>query len=91
MAEPIRPNQPQSTEPPQPAADASGVLRSKLAVKKPSSTPTAGPQKAARERSARLRRLLRGLALFGFTLLALLLGLAYPALSRGSDRIDRIG
>jgi Ca-activated chloride channel family protein len=38
-----------------------------------------------RERSARVRKVLRGLSIFGFTLLALLLGLAYPALSRGGE------
>jgi Ca-activated chloride channel family protein len=40
---------------------------------------------AQRERSVKMRKLLRGLSLFGFTLLALLIGVAYPALARGSE------
>jgi Ca-activated chloride channel family protein len=40
---------------------------------------------AAQERAGRLRKLLRGFSLFGFTVAALLLGLAYPALARGSE------
>jgi Ca-activated chloride channel homolog len=43
------------------------------------------PREPKAERSTRLRKLFRGLALFGFTLAALLVGLAYPALSRGAE------
>ena len=39
----------------------------------------------SRERSAKLRKVLRGLSLFAFTLLALLAGIAYPAMARGNE------
>ncbi|MDF3070250.1 MAG: hypothetical protein K0R38_5851 [Polyangiaceae bacterium] len=45
----------------------------------------AKPTKSKPERSGRRRLVLRGLALFGFTLVALALGLAYPALARGTE------
>lgn len=43
------------------------------------------PPRQRPARSASLRRVLRGLLLAGFTLLALLLAVAYPALARGSE------
>lgn len=45
------------------------------------------PKRAApkRERSATWRKLLRGALLFGFTVLGALLGIAYPAIARGSE------
>jgi Ca-activated chloride channel homolog len=46
--------------------------------------PSPAPQPKT-ERSLRLRRMLRGVLLAAFTLLAVLLGLAYPALSRGTE------
>ena len=71
--------------PPQPALPS--ALRPNLA---PSAAGPSqpSPKKAAtsrHERSVRLRKLLRGLSLLGFTLLALLLGIAYPALARGNE------
>jgi hypothetical protein len=54
----------------------------------PKPEPAVRPEKppaSAAARSARLRKALRGLSLFGFTLLAALLGIAYPALARGSE------
>ena len=50
--------------------------------------PNKQPIKAGssnRERAAKLRKVLRGLSLVGFTLLALLAGLAYPAIARGNE------
>lgn len=47
--------------------------------------PTGKSVAANRERALKLRRLLRALSLFGFTLVALLIGVAYPALARGSE------
>jgi Ca-activated chloride channel homolog len=52
---------------------------------KPEPPAPRGKPVSAAARSARLRKALRGLALFAFTLLAALLGIAYPALSRGSE------
>ncbi len=40
---------------------------------------------SSRDRALRRRKLLRALSLAGFTLLALLLGFAYPAISRGGE------
>ncbi|MES1187974.1 MAG: VWA domain-containing protein [Myxococcales bacterium] len=40
---------------------------------------------AQRERTLKLRKWLRALSLLGFTLLALLIGIAYPALARGNE------
>jgi Ca-activated chloride channel family protein len=54
----------------------------------PPTTASKVPPKSAssaRDRAAKLRRVLRGLSLVAFTLLALALGLAYPALARGSE------
>lgn len=58
------------------------------APKLPGKTSAGKPTKSEqtpRERAATLRRALRGLSLFGFTLAALALGLAYPALARGQE------
>jgi Ca-activated chloride channel family protein len=46
---------------------------------------TPEPPRAATWSKARLRRVVRGLLLLVFTLLALLLAIAYPALARGSE------
>jgi Ca-activated chloride channel family protein len=73
MAEPT-PAQPPTPEP----------VRPKLGVARPK-PPKQPPASSSRERVATLRKVLRGFSLFGFTLLALLLGLAYPALSRGTE------
>lgn len=51
----------------------------------PPAEPTAEPPRKASTSRVQLRRVLRGLLLLGFTLLALLLGIAYPALARGSE------
>lgn len=52
----------------------------------PSREPGRQPSKPShRERIAKLRKALRALSLFGFTLLALALGLAYPVLARGDE------
>lgn len=77
MAEPLR-------QPPPPAPGAGpGAVVPEVGVKP---APPARPQPKP-ERVARLRRVLRGVSLFGFTILALLLGLAYPALSRGAEML----
>jgi Ca-activated chloride channel family protein len=47
--------------------------------------PPAKTGSSSRERAAKLRQVLRGLSLFGFTLLAVLAGIAYPALARGNE------
>jgi Ca-activated chloride channel homolog len=47
--------------------------------------PAAPKPRPKPERAARLRKVLRGLALVGFTLVAFALGLAYPAVARGSE------
>jgi Ca-activated chloride channel family protein len=47
--------------------------------------PAAPKPRPKPERVARLRKVLRGLALVGFTLVAFALGLAYPAVARGSE------
>ncbi|HVY31141.1 MAG TPA: VWA domain-containing protein [Polyangiaceae bacterium] len=52
---------------------------------KPGTPQRAKPASSPRDRAATLRRALRGFSLFGFTLLALALGLAYPALARGQE------
>jgi Ca-activated chloride channel homolog len=45
----------------------------------------AQPPRPAHQRVIALRKWLRGLSIFGFTLLASALGLAYPALARGGE------
>jgi Ca-activated chloride channel homolog len=47
--------------------------------------PPAPPQAPALKPMSKLRRVVRGLLLVAFTLLALLLAVAYPALARGSE------
>lgn len=48
--------------------------------------PAPGPaKKSSRAQSSKRRGWLRGLALVGFTLVALLLGIAYPLLARGTE------
>lgn len=83
MAEPTLPEA-AATETP-PPADKSPADKSP-AAKPPAEKrgPTKGSGSSA-DRHARLRRWLRGLSIAGFTLLALLLGLAYPALARGQE------
>jgi Ca-activated chloride channel homolog len=60
-----------------------GPVRPKLGAAKPKAPKP--PASSARGRTVTLRKVLRGFSLLGFTLLAALLGLAYPALSRGSE------
>jgi Ca-activated chloride channel family protein len=43
------------------------------------------PPSASRERAATVRKVLRGASIFFFTLVAVLLGVAYPVLSRGGE------
>lgn len=83
MAEPTLPEAAASETPP--PADKSPADKSP-AAKPPAEkrAPTKGSGSSA-DRHARLRRWLRGLSIAGFTLLALLLGLAYPALARGQE------
>lgn len=57
----------------------------KLELAEAAAAQTAKKRSASRERSAKVRKLLRALALVGFTLLAVLLGIAYPAFARGSE------
>jgi Ca-activated chloride channel family protein len=69
---------------------ASPLLETLEALEAPEAAqaPEAKSKKAgrsAKERATTLRRIFRGLLLFGFTLGALLLALAYPALARGSE------
>jgi Ca-activated chloride channel homolog len=78
MADSLQPPPPPSVDLPRP--DGSPRKAGAPSAEKP---PT--PAKPRSERAARVRKILRGVALFGFTLLALVLGLAYPALSRGSE------
>jgi Ca-activated chloride channel homolog len=47
--------------------------------------PPAPPQAPAPKPASKLRRVVRGLLLVAFTVLALLLAVAYPALARGSE------
>ncbi len=54
-----------------------------IAVPVPKPSVKAEPKR--RERAATWRKALRGALLVGFTLLAALLGLAYPAIARGSE------
>ena len=54
-------------------------------AEKPQESKRQPPRFDLRASAARLRRALRGGLLFAYTLLALLLGLAYPALSRGEE------
>lgn len=68
---------------PQPEQASSGL--SPLGAERVEPKRTPEKSSASRERAANLRKVLRGLALVGFTLTALLLGLAYPALARGSE------
>jgi Ca-activated chloride channel homolog len=70
MAEPVR-EQP-SPPPATPSAE-------------PPVAATPEPPRAAAWSKATLRRVVRGLLLVAFTLLALLLAIAYPALARGSE------
>lgn len=65
-------------QPSVPALDPSAALV-------PPKPPSAPKPRSRPERSARARKVLRGASIFGFTLLALALGLAYPAISRGSE------
>ena len=77
MAEPTVPQPVPPGDPPQGHA---------LGRQKPPTTkPRAQTSRGERERTATLRKVLRGGALVGFTLVAILLGIAYPALSRGSE------
>jgi Ca-activated chloride channel homolog len=75
MAEPM----PQPPRPPL-GAKASSAASKPEPAKAPSKSSTSG-----RERALNRRRVLRALSLFGFTLVALLIGIAYPALARGSE------
>ncbi len=75
MAEPIR-------QPPPPGTGSAAPAVSVPSSAKPA--PPAKPQPKP-ERVARLRKALRGFSLFGFTVVAVVLGLAYPAVSRGSE------
>jgi Ca-activated chloride channel homolog len=68
-----------------PAAGEPPLAPPPLTAGKPEPAPPPAKSTSSRERSARLRQVLRGLSLVGFTLVALLLGLAYPALARGSE------
>jgi Ca-activated chloride channel family protein len=58
------------------------VLKGRAAALPASAVPTGSPKKQA---PSSLRRVLRGLLLVAFTLLALGLAVAYPALARGSE------
>jgi Ca-activated chloride channel family protein len=60
-------------------------LGSAAALRKPSEPKPVAKSASSRERTATLRRALRAASLFGFTLLALAAGLAYPALARGQE------
>jgi Ca-activated chloride channel family protein len=83
MAEPTPPEAPATETPP---ADGKAPDGKAPAGKPP--VEKRAPAKAggsSAERHARLRRWLRGLSIAGFTLLALLLGLAYPAVARGQE------
>src|SRR6478752_1558241 len=74
--------EPREQQPAPPAASLPSLGASKPPAAKPEAKPSAS---SSSERSARNRKILRGLSLLGFTLLALGLGLAYPAISRGSE------
>jgi Ca-activated chloride channel homolog len=73
MAEPTGQPAPPLAMPPMPPSPA-------LAKAPPAVKPASKP-----ERTAKLRRLLRGLSLIGFTIVAVAIGLAYPALARGTE------
>jgi Ca-activated chloride channel family protein len=73
--------EPRTSQPAPPSTS----LPSLTPARAPAPKPPAKSSASAGERSARVRKILRGLSLFGFTVLALLLGLAYPALSRGTE------
>src|SRR5689334_2301283 len=71
---------------PQPPPEAESVLPKLTAARASLPKAPAEPgKKAPQERVVTVRKLLRGASLFGFTLLALLLGAAYPLLARGSE------
>jgi len=80
MASPTGPSQP---TPPEPAP---GALLRKLAAKaEPRKEPAQPKVSSSQARTATVRKVLRGVLLFCFALVALLLGLAYPAIARGSE------
>ncbi|HEX2876886.1 MAG TPA: VWA domain-containing protein [Polyangiaceae bacterium] len=58
-----------------------------LASEQVEAKPAPSPAKKARAQSSKLRGWLRALSLVGFTLVALLLGLAYPLLARGTELV----
>ncbi len=81
MAEPtVQPERPSATE--RPSAAQAELPKPALGLRPPP-PPAKGPSQ--QKRVGKLRRVLRGFSIFGFTVLALLLGIAYPALSRGSE------
>lgn len=76
MAEP-------TTTQPSPPTEALPTQLSPLGAKLPKPPAKARPSNS--QRVTTLRKVLRGASLVGFTLLALLLGAAYPLMARGSD------
>ena len=72
---------PTPAQPPPPGS----LLRKLNAARAELNKQPSGRASASQARAAKLRKLLRGFSLFGFTVVALLLGLAYPALARGGE------
>src|SRR5689334_4678287 len=73
--------EPTPHQPPPPGAALRKLVKAQAAPKRPAEPV----KKPLSERVTTLRKVLRGFSLFGFTLLALLLGVAYPALARGNE------
>jgi Ca-activated chloride channel family protein len=70
---------------PQPAPPATPPSTVELPERAPEAPEAPEPQPAGRDRSATWRKLLRAALLVAFTLLAAALGIAYPAIARGSE------
>lgn len=72
----------------QPLGEPSPLERPKNEAEQQKRKPSGGPRLDLAASAAKLRRAVRGSLLTAYTLGALLLGLAYPALTRGQELLD---